>query len=306
MYDVQALADYTKENKSLIIKDVIFGELGGDVIPNLRKQLDIKTKEKLHYLSTDAVLQDGNGCGFNPSGSSVFSDREIETSQIKVDMQYCADDLLSKWTEYQVRMSATADKFPFEEEIMKDIVKSINEKMEKMIWTGDKSNNDFIDGFLTIALGADSASTVNVPIPAGSSVYNAVKSVISGAPAKLLNNGVIFVSPELYNALVFELVDKNLYHFAPDANVEDFDIKFPATNVRVHKTFGLAGDKKHLYMSVYDNMAYGTDAMNDREEARVWRDNNGESTNIKIKFNAGVQTYFPDMVVLGTAANDLI
>lgn len=311
-YTVSALTAYVDVNKDALIKSVVLGAEYGDTIPNLAKQLNIKTKERLNYLDVDPTLQSGSGCGFSASGKTEFSEREIETAIFKVNDSWCPDDLLAKFAEYMVRFGSNAnaeDGMPFEREIMSEIVRKINQKMEKQVWQGDKSGTDLIDGFLTQAAGADSAKTISIAVTAATSaisVYDEVKAVINAIPEEILDKAVVFVAPAVYRALVFELVEKNLYHFAPGAEIEDKDIIFPGTSVRVHKTFGLSGDKKHIYASCYENMVYGADLMNDKEEARLWFSDDDDIYKLKIKWNAGVKTLYPDEVVLLTSTNNLV
>lgn len=302
-FTVSGLSDYTKVNQDVLIKNVVLGGVKGDTIPRLRKQFGIKTKERLNYLDVDPALQDGSNCGFNASGSTTFSEREIETAQIKAQDQYCDKQLLGKFAEYQVKINADKDAadMPFEAEILDEVVGGINEKMEKLVWQGSKSGSDLIDGFLTQAAGADSASTISVTAASGTAMYSRVKGVIEALPEDILDKAVVFVSPANFRKLVFELVEKNLYHFAPGADIEDKDIMFTGTEVRIHKTMGLKGSDA-IYASAYENMVYGADLENDQEKVRFWYDDNSELYKYSIHFNAGVKTLYPDMVVVGSIA----
>lgn len=312
-YNASGLTNYVEVNKDVLIKDIVLGAKYGDTIANLRKQLGVKTKERLNYLDVTPVLQDGTGCGFSASGSTNFSEREIETAPFKVNDKWCPDDLLGKFAEYLVRYGANAnaeDGMPFEREIMSEIEKGIAKQLEKMVWQGDKSGTDLIDGFLTQALGADSASTVAVSYTASTiSLYDAVKAVIMKVPEDIIEDTVVFVSPAVFRALVFELTEKNMYHIKSGENgeiIEDNDLIFPGTSVRIHKTHGLEGDKKHIYASVWGNMVYAADMMNDKEEIRLWFSDDDDLYKLKIKWNAGVKTLYPDAVVVLTSTNDLV
>jgi len=310
-YTVSALTDYVKVNQDVLIKNVVLGEVKGDTLPKLRKQFGVKTKERLNYLDVDPSIQDGSSCGFNASGSTTFSERDIETAQLKAQDQYCDKDLLGKYAEYLVKINAQKDAsdMPFEREIVDEVVGKINEKMEKLVWQGATSANsgtDLIDGFLTQALNADSASTVNVTIATGTTVYEAIKSVVMAIPERILDKATIFVSPALYRSFVMEMVEKNFIHFGPDGSMEDRDITFPGSDVKVHKTIGLTGDKKHIYASVYENMVYGADLEGDNEKVRFWYDDNSELFKYSIHWNSGVKTLYPDMCVVGACSDNLV
>ena len=307
-YTVSALTNYVKTNEDVLIKSVVLGGVKGDTISNLSLQTGIKTKERLNYLDVEPAFQDGTNCGFNASGKTEFTDRELETKQYKVQDEYCDRVLLGKFAEYQVKINAQkeASDLPFEAVLMDEIIGGINAGMEKEVWLGTGTGSSLIKGFVTLAASADSASTVAVSIESGTSVYNAIKKVVMAIPERIIDEAVVFVSPAIYRAFVQEMVEKNYFHYKNDGNVENMDITFPGTDIKVHKTIGLTGDKKHIYASSYKNMVYGCDLQGDEEKVKVWYDDNSELFKYSIRWNAGVMTYFPDMVVLGTGAADLV
>lgn len=307
-YTVSALTNYVKTNEDALIKSVVLGGVKGDTIDNLSLQTGIKTKERLNYLNVEPSFQDGSSCGFSASGSTEFTERELETKQYKVQDQYCDRVLLGKFAEYQVKINAQKDAsdLPFEAVLMDEIIGGINAGMEKEVWLGTGTGSSLIKGFVTLAASADSASTVAVSIESGTSVYNAIKKVVMAIPERIIDEAVVFVSPAIYRAFVQEMVEKNYFHYKNDGNVENMDITFPGTDIKVHKTIGLTGDKKHIYASSYKNMVYGCDLQGDEEKVKVWYDDNSELFKYSIRWNAGVMTYFPDMVVLGTGAADLV
>lgn len=302
-FNVASLTDYVKTNEDVILKSVVAGTEFGDTISNLKHQPGIKTKERLNYIDVDPTLQDGSACGFTPDGNTTFSERDIETAQFKVQDEYCDKDLLGKFAEYQVKIAATkdAEDMPFGRVLMSEIVKNINKKMEKAIWQGEKGS-DLIDGFVTLAEAE--GSTVKVTVANGTTAYQAIKQVIMAIPEEILDRAVVFVSPALYRSFVQELVELNYYHYQ-SGKIEAEDLVFPGTDIRVHKTLGLTGDSKHIYASCYDNMVYGYDMMGDNEKVRLWYDDNTELFKYSIHWNAGVQTLFPDMVVLATSEEDI-
>ena len=313
-YTVSGLSAYVETRKDVLVKDIVLGGVKGDTIANLSKQLGIKTKERINYLNLTPALQDGKGCGFSASGSTVLTNRDLETAIFKVNDTYCPDDLLGKFAEYMVKFGADANAegdFPFEEEILRQIVGGINEQMEKLVWQGATSGNsgtDLIDGFITLAENNDRASTITASTTAATSaisVYSEIKKVIMLIPEEIIDKAVVFVAPAVYRAFVQEMVEKNYYHYE-SGKVENNDLIFPGTNIAVHKTIGMTGDKKHIYASCYDNMFYGADMMNDKEEVRVWFSDDDDVFKLKVKFNAGVATAFPDEVVLLTSTNDLV
>lgn len=298
-YTVSGLTDYVATNRDILVKGVVLGTVKGDTIPRLRKQFGVKTKEMLNILNVNPALQSGAACGWAASGSTEFSERLIETAQIKAQDEYCEKTLLGKVVEFATTARAD-DNRPFEAEILDEVVGKINEKMEKLVWQGDKSQGDLIDGFLVQAASSgDSASTITVTGSSATSISERVEAVIMALPEELLDKATIFISPANFRKLAFELqkaykYNANLY----DADVEDRDIIYPGSEIRVHKTIGLMGSDK-LYASAYDNMVYGCDLENDQEKVRAFEDQKNGTWCYDIQWNAGVKTIFPDMVVVG-------
>lgn len=293
-WNVSGLSAYVKENRDEILRKVI---LEGDTISRMAKQLGIKTKERLHYFNLDPVFQDGKGCGFSAQGSTNLTEKDIEVAPIKVNMEWCNDDLLGKFAEYLVRFgaNANAENLAFEQLISDELVKNINKSMEEAVWQGKKAT-DFIDGLLTQA--AADANTVKVTL-SGNSLYEKVKAVIMAIPEEILDDAVVFVSPANFRKLVFELLEKNNFHIAPE-EIEKGEFYFPGTTIAIHKTLGMTGVDDKIYASTWENMVYGTDMMDDKEELRFWFSDDDDLHRLKVKWVSGVSTYFSDYVVLGS------
>ena len=280
-YNVSLLGTYVQENKDIILKDIVFGGEYGNTIPLMTKQLGIKTTEKIHPSTLEAVLQDVSGeCGFNPQGDLNISERSITTSQKKVNMEFCLEKLLGKFAEYKVRVGANEDALPFEAEIIDGLVKSINKQVEKGVWTDLITNTD---AQLTVA----STGTA----------YERVMAVYMALPEAILEDAVIFVSPATFREYVKDLVDKNFYHYNPaDGDLEEIFI--PGSGVKVRKAKGLAEQTDDVIFGTSPkNMIYGTDFMDNKEEIKAWFSDDNDTYRIKVRFNYGANVAFPDLVV---------
>ena len=301
---VSGLSAFVDEQRYPLLRQAI---LEGNSISKMVPQLGIKTKAKINYLSTDAVFQDGSACGWNPSGSTEYTQREIETGIIKEELEWCFKVLWGKYLENQYRVQADPQAMPFEQEITSELVAKINKKLEKAVWQGDTDSDDVnlnrFDGLLKI-FGVESASTVNVSdIPATATTYDAIKAVIMAMPEELLDrdDAVILVSPELYRDFTMYLVECNLYHYDPaNGIVTDNSYLFPGTNIRVEKVLGLAGSKK-IIGTYWKNLFYGADMLGEEERFRLWYDEEDEMFRFRALWNSGVQVAFPNMVVIATA-----
>lgn len=299
------LEDYVKQSADVLVKSIVLGDTYGDTIPMLRKQLGIKCTERLNYLDVDAPLQSGEGCGFEANGADTLAYRNITVAPMKVNKEWCPDDLLCTVASEMVKYGANAnaeDGFPYEREIMSEVEKSINKQLENLVWQGNANDGDLINGFITIANGADSASTIIPSFTANTAsttpVYDAIKAVVMAIPEAIIDEAVVFISPSLFRKFTLELVENFKYNAQMfDGEIERKDVVFPGSSVRVHKTIGLSGVDA-IYASTPKNMVYGTDLLNDKEEMRVWFSDDADVWRMKAKWVAGVNTLYPDMVVL--------
>ena len=282
-YNVSALGTYVQENKDIILKDIVFGGEYGNTIPLMTKQLGIKTTEKIHPSTLEAVLQDIDGenpCGFKAMGELKFTDREIVTKQKKVNMEFCLEKLLGKFAEYKVRVGANEDALPFEAEIIDGLVKSINKQVEKGVWTDLITN-----------------TTAQLTVSSEGTAYERVMAVYMALPEAVLEDAVIFVSPATFREYVNDLVNKNFYHYNPaDGDLEEIFI--PGSGVKVRKAKGLAEQTEDVIFGTSPkNMIYGTDFMDNKEEIKAWFSDDNDTYRIKVRFNYGANVAFPDLVV---------
>lgn len=291
-YLVSSLPDYVEQRRDVLIDAIQFGT---PTIKRITPQTGIKTVGAINLLTVDVPLQDGKGCCLEPSGDAELSQRLITTAMIAKIIDICPDTLLGKWPEYLVRVPADdRQNLPFEEYVLAAIIAETQDQLETLVWQGDTGNSDLIDGFLTIL--AAEASVVPVTITASSTYMSAITQIIAKIPTKVLGKSPkIFVAPEFFVQLSLELVSANLYHFAPDGNVES--IVYPGTRIEVINTPGLTGTDKAV-ASPLDNMFYGTDVEDAERRFKVIYDEKCDNFRIKFRWNSGVQVAFPDRVVL--------
>lgn len=300
-YNLSELTAYVQENRDVIIRNAVLGN--GGIRNRMSIQTGIKTKEKLHPFEVSPIFQDGRGCGFTAQGEAKISERELETGIIKVNMEFCPDDLLGKYAEYLVKISATADELPFEQYILDGVINAINEGVEKMIFLGDKASEDHvlkhIDGFTKILKAEE--DVIDVAIVAGQTAYQGILSVYMAMPEEVINKGAeILVSPAIFRAFMQDMVKANLFHYNPNEGTVDSFI-LPGTDVVVRKEVGLTGSL-NVIGTYPKNLYYGTDLENATEDAKLWFSDDDDTYKLKVKWNSGVQVAFPQDVVLGEFA----
>lgn len=282
-YNVDALSAYVAENKDVILRDIVFGGEYGNTVPLMTKELGVKGTAKIHPSTIEAVLQEVNGaCGFTPQGELEIAEVTIETKNVKVNTEFCADKLIGKFAEYKVRVGANQDALPFEAEIVEGLVKDINRQIEEGVW----AQLGKIDG-------TDDATL------SGATAYDKVMEVYMAMDERVLEDGMIFVSPAIFRAYVNELVSKNLYHYNP-AEGDLNEIFIPGSGVKVRKARGIKGNT--IYGTSPKNIVYATDFMGNAEEVKVWYSDDADAYRVKVRFNYGAAFAFPNLTVKGTWA----
>lgn len=300
-YLVSALPNYVAENRDLIIKN--FALTGSDTRKRVSIQSGVKSSMHLNFLDFNLVLQDGSSCGFNPLDEATLTARTLSVSTIKHDGEICPESLLGKYAEYLVRVNATENELPFEAYLMEAMTNSINNTIEKLIWQGDTQNGTGnmlrMDGWL-VQMAADNDVTT-ATIGAGDTTYDAIQKVYLAMTEDTLNRGgVIFVSPALYRDFLQGLVASNLYHYSGPQDAAPEEYVFPGSDVRVIKTPGLAGSKV-IVGTFAANLVYGTDVEGDEIAVDLWWSNDDRVFKYQVKWNSGVNYYFPDQIVIATA-----
>lgn len=287
-YNVTSLQDYVNENKKELISKSVFGN---DTVKYVNTELGIKFKSAIHLLETDPVLQ-ARTCGFDASGNVTYSNAYIEVAPIKVNMELCDEDLRTKWMQDELKTAAGQEVLPFEQRVSNEIADSIARKNEKLIWQGDTSNGDLVDGFLTrildssVAIDASSAATT---------VYGKIKDVYNNIPVEILDKAEIFVGIDDFRTLQQELVTANLYHFQP-TEAQALEFVLPGSNTKIHAVSGL--NAQHAIVAANPAYLYvGMDMANDAEEFDIWYSREAQTHKVVVKYNLGTQIIFPDLIV---------
>ncbi len=238
--DITALPEYIEQKTEIIPKSVI----GAKSISLFSLQTGIKTKAALNLLTTDVTFGDGKACGWAPAGKQKVTQREISTGNIKVELEYCANALLDTWMQREVEIMAGRESLPFEETFVNAVVKDIQAKLEKAIYSGDTSkttnaNLKWFDGLIKI-LTADGESE---DVSSAGDIYSQIEAIWGAIPYEAYEMGdvAILVGYDAYQRFMANLVRKNLFHYDP-ADGEGV-LRFPGSTVKVIAVPGLNGTK---------------------------------------------------------------
>lgn len=290
-FNVTTLPDYTNQNSKELISKTVFG---APSVKYLNIMTGVKYKEALNLIASEAGLQE-RSCGWNPSGTVTFSQRMMTVGAYKVNLSLCEEDLRKKWMNSEVMTAAGAEVLPFEEKIAADIVADVNKQVEKLIWQADTSavTPDLFDGLYT-QLAVSTSGAIHVS-SAASTVYGKVKDVYMAIPVETLDKAMIFVGIDTFRSLCQDLTTQNLYHYVADLNPDNLEIILPGTNTKIAAVAGLNGTNA-IIASDPQNLFYGVDMVDDKEEFKIWYSEDNQEFRLAIKFNAGAAIAFPDRV----------
>lgn len=288
---VSSLPDYVNQNSKELISKTVFG---APSVRHLNLMTGVKYKDAINIVNTDAGLQE-RSCGWAASGDVTFSQAIMEVGAYKVNMSLCEEDLRKKWMNSEVMTAAGAEVLPFEEKITDEIVASITNKVEKLIWQANKSGSpaDLFNGLLTQIKASSKATDVQ---STASTTYGKIKDVYMAIPASILDKAAIFVGVDTFRAFCQDLVTQNLYHYSAELKPEEMEVILPGTSTRVIAVSGLNGTGA-IVASDPANLFYGVDMVDDLEQFKLWYSDDNQEYRLAVKFNAGAAIAFEDLVV---------
>lgn len=290
---VTAITGYVEEHRSELLSKAM---LDGRSRRAFNLMTDVKGPTALNILDTNVVFGELQ-CGWNEQGSTEYSQRILEPKALTVNMAFCDKKLLKTWAQYEVKVAAGLEEMPFEEQWTKQILDSINEQIEHMLYFGSGSGAEF-KGIVPILSGE--SGTVKVNSTEGASAYEFLKDVAKAIPVQV-KNPVILVSTALYREFMQDLVAANLFHYDP-ANGEG-EYKLPGTDIRVIGVDGLNGSGSTVAIAAnMSNLFYGVSADEDSDTFDLWYSKDNREFRLAVNFIAGTQVAFPSEVVLGVRA----
>jgi hypothetical protein len=307
-FTVSALTDYVDQTSTELLFTLQFE---GETAKFANVQTGIKSAEALQIVTNTPVPQDGASCGFNASGDTAFTQRNLVVKSVKYQDSYCPRTLETKWTQLLLKKGQHYDESDIPKAIIDDIINQINRINETSDWKGDTlTGSAFLnkyDGLIKIikaATGTTVATAQAGPVTT-SNVRALFQNVIAAIPAAQKGdpNTKIFAGydiAELYRQKMF--ID-NLYHFPAGADQKGIAVEGSVHMlVPVHGLDGLGantGDNPFVFALDPDrNMYLGVDMENEHEQAKMWVDgSDGETVKYSFRFKRGWQIAFPSEIV---------
>jgi hypothetical protein len=242
-------------------------------------------------------------CGWNPSGSTALTQRNITVVDLQIPEAICLTDLEAYYTQKMMNPGSYNETIPFEGIYAEEKADQIQALVDDLAWKGNTStgtgNLALVDGFIKLLTAANGCveSAYSGSFAAGT-IIDAVDDMVAKVPSDVIDLAdlKLLVGYEVYRLYAKALRDANLFHYT-GAEGADFRMMIPGTNVEIVAVRGLNNTNK-AYLTPASNLYMGTDLLNDAENFAIWYSQDNDEVRFKAKFKMGVQVAFPEFVVI--------
>lgn len=315
--ELTGLTNYTKQLvRPLLTSAVIGAKTQQLIMDNGIVLTGVKSSAAIPLMDTDAVFQT-DGCGYNPSGTTSFTQRTVTVGKIMLAETICPKDFEAKFTQEALRAGSTYTDFGNAEFLDAYLAKKnarIAAQLETAIWQGDATgatgNLNKFDGLQKLidptAIDANvtgfTGLTGVVSTVSATNVIACTEAIYKAIPAAVVGKGdvKIFVGYDWYRLLILAFREKNMFSYNPqDANANSFIL--PATNIEIIAVHGLNGTGDAYAMSM-SNVAMGVDLEDEEASYKVWYSEDNDEIRTKVAFKLGVNVAFPSECVKFKAA----
>ena len=299
------LTAYTEQQSLPLITKSLFNAKSASI---LTPMVGVKSSKAVNLLATDAVFQNGDNCGWSPSGTTTFSNRVLTVGKIKVHEAICPKKLEEYWMQTQVVAGSNPESVPFEQQYAELKAGVIAEQMETAIWQGDtasgntNANTNKFDGFIKL-INAASGSTIagntgSVSGITNSNAFAVMQGVYNAIPTSLLDKPDLRIvcGWDTFRKLVANLTTLNLFHYSPTVDGNVGEIVLPGTNVTVVALNGLNTTNRIFAMRL-SNMFYGVDLLNEEERFEIFYAKEAMEVRWVAEWKAGVQFAYANEIV---------
>lgn len=306
-FDVSALANYTKENESLLVTSSVLGSKTAGLIKTQGNvMVGVKSAETINIMDTDAIFQAGGSCGFNASGSTTFTQRTVTVGKIKVNESLCPKDLEAKYLQKALPEGSRYDSIAFAADYTDKKAARISSQLETAIWQGATGsanvNLNKFQGLVTLigSSAVEANNTTYYGTPATSittaNVVAIFDALYKAIPATVVakDDMTIWCGQDVFRTYTIALKNANMFNYAFDGKA-DSEFFLPGTPIKVVATPGLNGTNK-IYAIRLSNMFLGTDLLNEEERFELFYAKEADQVRFVSEFKMGVNVAFLDEI----------
>lgn len=311
------LSDYTKQLVKPLLTSAVIGARtqqlimdGGVVIPGAKGPVAIPLMDTDAFFQTDA-------CGYNPSGTTTFTQRTITPGKIMISETICPKNFEAKFTAEALKAGSTYTDFGNADFLAAYLEKKnarIAAQLETAIWQGTTASGDGnlnkFDGLISLIDGGSPVDAnvsgftgvATITTISQSNVVAATEGIYKAIPAAVMAKGdvKIFCGYDWYRLLIMAYRALNLFSYNPqDVNAQSFIL--PGTNIEIVPVNGLNGTGD-AYAASLSNIAMAVDLEGEEQNYRVWYSEDNDEIRTKVSFKLGVNVAFTNECVKFKAA----
>lgn len=305
-YDVDELEDYVDEQSPDIIEDLINE---GNLKSRIMVMDNVKGSEKIKLITSQPTLQAASTCGWTPNGGIVLTDVTISNQRLKIQEEYCNEDLNGTWAQIENAAGANAqdENVPnFADTMIMYYQRRATELDEDLLMNGDTASLDpnlvFYDGYKKLW---DNDASLNVSYSleteiTSSNAFAIAQAFVSDIPTIVKRHAAqvgleVLIGYETAQAIIDNIYATKDYNAFITSTEADGTISFtlPTTNVTFRSLQTLDGTDS-MYAVCYNYMFYATDLENDSDGFQFNYNNTDEKLRFGVKWRSGVQYVFPE------------
>jgi hypothetical protein len=299
-FNVTALAAYTKTNENLLVTRSFFEP---KTASRMQILTGVKSTIQVPALTDALIWQNGDNCGFTASGDTTISARVLTVGRIKVNKEWCINDLETKYTQLLLSPGSNYDALPggIDAAFVETILGVTKEDVEKAIWRGDTASASSqlkqFDGLVKIINAASGTVQANatpfiataVTAITAANIISVVQAVYSAIPVEVLDKTdlTVYMGVDHFRTYQLALTNANLFNFIATDNALG-QMKIHGTNVNIVSTPGLTSTNA-IYALRDSNMFLGVDLENEQEDFKFWYSEDFDLVRFKYRTKLGVQ-----------------
>jgi hypothetical protein len=262
-------------------------------------RLGIKGTQALNLLDSSPAFQSGL-CGWNASGTTTYTQRNITTCSEKLNEALCPKDLYPTYQSMFLTPGHYEETVPFEQVIADLKIKQVQQRIENQLWQATTGGGDCFNGFKSlIASGQTGVASSSGTTFSASADYGSAGNPITEVD-KLINvlddnamsreDLVVFMSYANFRLYVQALTRANFFqnYIGATEVTAMMEAVQPNTNVKVVPTLGLAGSNQ-VTIGPKEYMVVGFDLLSDHEKLEVWYSKDFDEIRIRANFSYGAQ-----------------
>ena len=295
-FNLSGLQQYTDQVGGMLLAEAV---VKGKTASLCYVQSGVKFSQAINLLTSTINVQDGS-CGWNSSGSTTFTQRNITVCDKKVNEALCPRDLNAYWQSAFLNAGSYNETVPFEEAIATLKTEQIKKYVEEQLWRSTTGTSCF-DGFATlISTGTTGVvAVVGANAITSSNALSEVDKLIELTPNEVADRDdlIVWMSMANYRKYLINLRTTNYFQnwIVEGDHMQDYITMHPGTNVRVVGTHGI--NTEGLYYGPAEYMVVGVDLMSDEERLDIFYSRDFDEVRVRCNFKLGAQIAFPEYYV---------